>query len=308
MALCGCRGVMQNTAASERPGYLGLTTMLVLGSLYDADGSVKELDATSEATLRADIIARLGAEDPKDRLYPIYNFENALFPNEGIQYNSFSNGTRQVARKGLRSMTAEILDATGALVDNINDNCTKMVVFRADSCDKLLGRVGSDETKLRGEGITTLTADFEEATDARQGYGMLSFDYEPYVYEKLKDRRIFEGLDNINDVVGMLTAEFANVTVDSATEISFQVFDEHGYMNDKNYILGLVDANVFIVNETTAATVATSITYNSVSKTYTATFAAQTAGNTLEVKVLKSATEIDEYSYYGLTDLDLTAL
>lgn len=268
---------------------------------YGSDGTLNEIDLTVplDETFWTNWI---NAEDPRDRLLPLYEMENVSDMRATPEFKTWDSGNKSYITQGIREFSGIMLGPKGSapqLEGKINANRgNDLVMIAFDRQGNVLGKRGTDSTKLAGVQIASqsLYAILQKTQDKDVRQIMIGFDFANT--EQDGNLWMIKASDipfDVNSLEGLInvTGEFSSPTT---TTLTVKLVTDGGDAMSPVLVLGLT-APDFVSSDSAA----TSKIYNATDDsdvsitvvesppgTYTLTFVAQTAGDDLVVKPLKA--------------------
>ena len=285
---CNCTNGLSNTGRPNCVSLQSVTSKLIMVPLVANDGTPNFIDLSAPLPTWNDLI---NEADASKRWFPLPNFENVELPKAESQFEEANSGRMVFLRQGKRSFAGELWaeDSTPTLLGKLQNNrCVDFGVYIVDVNGNLVG------SKVNG-GLYPIAVDnpsfnptFTFATDSTTQKIMLGFDF-----DRLFDESTMymitptEAGINFNDLNGLVDVNLV-VTASSTTTLSFDAFLDYGTALNPIKFTGATSADFNLFNNDTAATVSITLVENlPLDGNYTATFTAQTAGDSLTLSVDK---------------------
>lgn len=286
---CNCASGLSNTGRPNCVSLQSVTSKLIMVPLVANDGTPNFIDLSAPLPTWADLI---NEADASKRWFPLPNFENVELPKADSQFEEANSGRMVFLRQGKRSFAGELWaeDSTPTLLGKLQNNrCVDFGIYIVDVNGNLVG------SKVNG-GLYPITVDnpsfnptFTFATDSTTQKIMLGFDF-----DRLFDESTMymitptEAGVNFNDLNGLVDVNL-EVSSLSSTDVTFDAFLDYGTAINPIKFTGAVSGDFVLYNNDTAATVSITLVENlPLEGNYTATFTAQTAGDSLTLSVDKA--------------------
>jgi len=311
MELCKCGDGLSNSGLPSCLELLSTASGIIMVPYMNSAGSVNAIDLT--ATLDAAYVtAKLNHVDPTYRWYPIQGIKNVEDLRGDPEFETFNDNSKMRVQDGIRTFKGFKPGVVPSYVGNINDaTCDKMGIFIIGVGGELQG---SD--KVAGFlyplliSANSWVANYFKPQDKAVSKMMLEFQIDPQENDRNLSYIAQTEFNNYNllSINGLQDATIENLTVDSATVVSFDVETMYGTAVTKNKVKGLVSADFVssdsavvakVYNEDTAADV-TVVAAEPTPGSYTLTFTAQTAGDVIRVKIKKNGFEFEETTFVAL--------
>jgi len=285
---CNCTSGLSNTGRPNCVSLQSVTSKLIMVPLTANDGTPNFIDLSAPLPTWADLI---NEADASKRWFPLPNFENVELPKADSQFEEANSGRMVFLRQGKRSFAGELWaeDSTPTLLGKLQNNrCVDFGVYIVDVNGNLVG------SKVNG-GLYPIAVDnpsfnptFTFATDSTTQKIMLGFDF-----DRLFDESTMymitptEAGVNFNDLNGLVDVNLI-ITSSSSTDLTFDAVLDYGTALNPIRFSGATSADFALFNNDTAATVLITVVENlPLEGNYTATFIAQTAGDSLTLSVEK---------------------
>jgi hypothetical protein len=286
---CNCASGLSNTGRPNCVSLQSVTSKLIMVPLVANDGTPNFIDLSAPLPTWADLI---NEADASKRWFPLPNFENVELPKADSQFEEANSGRMVFLRQGKRSFAGELWaeDSTPTLLGKLQNNrCVDFGIYIVDVTGNLVG------SKVNGR-LYPITVDnpsfnptFTFATDSTTQKIMLGFDF-----DRLFDESTMymitptEAGVNFNDLNGLVDVNLINDSI-STTDVTFDAVLDYGTALNPIKFSGAVSADFALYNNDTAATVSITLVENlPLEGNYTATFTAQTAGDSLTLSVDKA--------------------
>ena len=284
---CNCENGLSNTGTPSCVPIQSVTSTMVMVALTAKDGTLNGIDLNAPLP---SFTALINEPDASKRWFPLPKFENVELPKADSQFEEASSGRMVFLRQGKRSFTGELWaeDSSPTLLGKLQNNrCVDFGVYIIDVNGNLVGSEQSGFLRPIPVDNPSFNPTYTFATDATVSKIMVAFDF-----NRLFDESTMymitptEAGINFNDLTGLIDVNFLNSIITS-TSITFDAKLDYGTAINKILFKGAVSADFLLTNNTTVATVATTVVENS-DGNYTVSFIAQTTGDSLTLSIAKT--------------------
>lgn len=285
---CNCTNGLSNTGRPNCVSLQSVTSKLIMVPLVANDGTPNFIDLSAPLPTWSDLI---NEADASKRWFPLPNFENVELPKADSQFEEANSGRMVFLRQGKRSFAGELWaeDSTPTLLGKLQNNrCVDFGVYIVDVNGNLVGSKHDGGLYPIAVDNPSFNPTFTFATDSTTQKIMLGFDF-----DRLFDESTMymitptEAGINFNDLNGLVDVNLI-VTSSSATDITFDAVLDYGTALNPIKFTGALSADFALVNNTTSSVVAITVVENlPLEGNYTATFTAQTTGDSLTLSVNK---------------------
>jgi hypothetical protein len=260
---------------------------MVMVAITANDGTLNGIDLNAPLP---SFTALINEPDASKRWFPLPKFENVELPKADSQFEEASSGRMVFLRQGKRSFTGELWaeDSSPTLLGKMQNNrCVEFGVYIIDVNGNLVGSQQGGFLRPIPVDNPSFNPTYTFATDATVSKIMVAFDF-----NRLFDESTMymitptEAGINFNDLTGLIDVNFLNSIITS-TSITFDAKLDYGTAINKILFKGAVSADFLLTNNTTVATVATTVVENS-DGNYTVSFIAQTTGDSLTLSIAKT--------------------
>lgn len=256
MAVCKCNSGARNTG-SDCTSNPSPYAKLIFMNKKKEDGSLNGIDFEAEAVdgvIPASVIeAKLNDANPKDRWYPVGDFENVEDVRAEIVTQTFNSGNSVKIKDGIRSFTGLLLKKAPSYVGVLESfGCwSDLAVMFVDLDGNLVGE-SLDGNYLQGIKVdnNTLSAVYGKTTDTEVSAINLLFNYAQTVSDENLSMITADGLGiDLKSISGLLDAEIAGTA--TTTSASIEVTVNYGStINDKLKLTSLELGDFVILNAT----------------------------------------------------------
>ena len=281
---------------------------------YKNDGTTRNSIDVTSLTMGAQILALLSASIPStDRIYPFPRCENVNPNNRTETVFETAPSTRKYKIDGVGGVRTFMFELWGKnaahqILRELNKyGCSDVDFYLVDVAGTIWG-VKDDitSTTMRGYTMSTETFDsFKEyATDTTIQKAMIAWDMdnaecEENAYGITADELIATGGVSGTSLKGNISA-FQALTVISNTTASDVVFSGFGTANDRDDIVGLLQANFTVENtDVPAGNIVTGV-LEGPDGTYLITTSAQTAGENHKVTILATGYDVATQDFVAI--------
>jgi len=284
---CNCENGLSNTGTPNCVPIQSVTSTMVMVAITANDGTLNGIDLNAPLP---SFTALINEPDASKRWFPLPKFENVELPKADSQFEEASSGRMVFLRQGKRSFTGELWaeDSSPTLLGKMQNNrCVEFGVYIIDVNGNLVGSQQGGFLRPIPVDNPSFNPTYTFATDATVSKIMVAFDF-----NRLFDESTMymitptEAGINFNDLTGLIDVNFLNSIITS-TSITFDAKLDYGTAINKILFKGAVSADFLLTNNTTVATVATTVVENS-DGNYTVSFIAQTTGDSLTLSIAKT--------------------
>ena len=287
MALgCNCNSGLSNTGRPNCVPLQSVTSKLIMVPLKANDGSLNYIDLSLPLPTWDDLI---NEADASKRWFPLPNFENVELPKADSQFEEANSGRMVFLRQGKRSFSGELWaeDSTPTLLGKMQNNrCVDFGVYIVDVNGNLVGSKHDGGLYPIPVDNPSFNPTFVFATDSTTQKIMVTFDFDRLFDESTMYMITpLEAGINFNDLTGLVDVNFNDMGLSSTSYDAALVLDYGTALNPIQFV-GAVAADFELFNSTTSSVVSISVV-EAPAATYTFTFVAQTAGDTMILSVVK---------------------
>jgi len=293
MSACNCDITLSNTGTPSCVPIMGVGVKPVLVPLVADDGTENVLTISSYTGTQVEWDTRTENLDRSKRYYPLPEFKNVEDIKGDTIFESFNDTSNLFVQEGTRTYTGILPNQAPTLLDNLKAiKCTKFGMFIIDDQGNLIGNISSDGLSLKPIPVDNNTWNpiLIKSTDTTVQKIQLSFEFSRLT--KDEDLRMIkssgseiallglEGLVDLEAAFNTIVATGANAVISydrgEAAKIAFTG----------------AEADLTLYNETTLASVALSSATETPPGTYALVFVAQTAGDIMQLSVIKDGFEL----------------
>ena len=287
MALgCNCNSGLSNTGRPNCVPLQSVTSKLIMVPLKANDGTLNFIDLTAPIPTWNDLINQM---DASKRWFPLPNFENVELPKADSQFEEANSGRMVFLRQGKRSFSGELWaeDSTPTLLGKLQNNrCVDFGVYIVDVNGNLVGSKHDGGLYPIPVDNPSFNPTFVFATDSTTQKIMVTFDFDRLFDESTMYMITpLEAGINFNDISGLVDVNLTVVS-SSSTDITFDAKLDYGTALNPILFMGAVAGDFELYNNATSSIVTISLVEN-FDGNYTATFIAQTSGDSLTLSVNK---------------------
>jgi hypothetical protein len=272
---CGCSGTIRNTGVPNRQLKIEDGNTLIIVPLVADDGTENKV-LRSDTLNQAYFQAKVNATDPSKRWYPIGTFVNVTNERGESNYETFSDGTRARTYKAPRTFTGYLLNYAPAYAATIESlRCVKVGAYLVDDCGQLIGSFCPDATTPANDALKPIP--LNEASidslvmlqsDAAAGKVQMSVDFDQLFKDQTLRVLTSEEAGDAN-LLNLTKLQPTITTISGESTTGFVAAIELDYDSWTAVpIEGLVLADFYLYNESTAS----AITITSVTETPTGTY------------------------------------
>jgi hypothetical protein len=302
MAFCQCTKPLANTNVRGKEVTPGVVYKLWFQSLYSESGQRNSITVNNFAAENFSFDAT-----PLTRIYPVGPFENAEIPRAERVVQTFNSGRSAPTQQGVRSFSGLLVGAGQKSVGILDTfECQDIGFYLVDSCGNLTG-LGSDNDLLLYPipiASGSLATNFQMATDTTVAAVLLTFQVDQTMNDA--DLRVvpaaylatlstlFDNVLNVQVPVtrikGLTDVDILSNLPPSATSMTVRVNTDGGQINQYSLltgvpVTGLTTANFRVLNLTDGTELTPSAVTETANGTYALTYASQTVGDILAVRV-----------------------
>ena len=299
VTFCGCDGVIRDSGVPNSQLKIQDGTAIIVVPLYADDGTENKI-LRSDTLNQAFFQAKVNEPDPSKRWYPIGNFTNVTNERGESNFETFSDGSRARTFKPPRTMTGWLLGYNpvyAAMIESLR--CVKVGVYLIDDCGQPTGIYCEDAAGVAANDALLPIAVNESSvdslvilqSDAAAGKVQMSFDFSQLVKdENLRMLTAAEaGNANLLNLVKLIPT---NTTISLVAVTGFDAAIALDY--DKwtaQAITGLVLADFYLYNETTASVITITSVTESPAGTYGFVIPSQTSADVLTLSQSAATTK-----------------
>jgi hypothetical protein len=293
---CKCDSGLSNTGVPNCVTLQSVTSKFIMVPLEDSTGAKNYIDLT--ATLdQAYFEALVNQADASKRFFPLPLLENVALEKGDSTFEEAPSGRKVFIKQAKRSFAGELWEATPQLLSKIQDNrCVEFGIYIVDVNGSLVGSKVGDKLYPIPVDNQSFDARLMYATDTTVQKLMVSFDFYRLFDEGTLWLITSDEVMDFNLLEGLLDVEMEKVSA-TQTDLVLDATLMYGTALNPIKVSGLVLADFTLSDASTGANISL-LSVTAVANRYTLTFASQTAGLPVEVKVQKTG-------YVGelLTDL-----
>ena len=293
MSACNCDVTLSNTGTPNCAPIMGVGVKPIMVPLIADDGTENVITIATYTGTQVEWDARTENLYRSKRYYPLPEFKNVEDVKGDTIFESFNDTSNLFVQEGTRTYTGILPNETPNLLGNLkNAKCTKFGLFIVDDGGNLIGNISDDGLSLEPIPVdqNTWNPILIKTTDTTVQKIQLSFEFSRFA--KDEDLRVIKSSDsaiNLLDLDGLvdLAATFDTIVATGANAV---VNYDRGEAA-KVAFTG-AEADLTLYNETTLAVVALSSAVETPPGTYALVFVAQTAGDILQLSVIKDGFEL----------------
>ena len=292
MEVCSCDVTLGNTG---KPGckkaYL-VTKYLLLTAILGSTGTANSFDVSAGEPQSADITAAINATDPKDRIYPIGEFEDITDERAEAIFQEFNSGKKVRVREGFREFIGFVPNCEPLVEGKIKKaGCSAIGAFMVDAAGNFVFSAQQEDGIINTAypvhiDQDTLDVMYVKATDTTIAGLMIKFQWKSTEKDSWLRQvaasdldwngSILNGLIDVNGIT-------ANIVLDDTVDLT--LIDDYGFP-----VEGLVAGDFALANLTTPGPVAIDSVTEIAEGVYTIdyTTAAVGAGQELEATITKT--------------------
>lgn len=293
MIFCVCDGTLGNTGVPEKQRVISSGAKLIAVNMKASDGSFNQIGAGEDITA-AYLLDKLNEVDPTKRWYPIGEFKNQDDVRADPLTEAFSDGSNALTQQGVRTFTGWLVEYSSAYLAPLESfACQSFGLFVVDDCGSLIGSVTPDGANLRPIRVNEKmwSPTLIKANPTISSKVQLVFEWSQL--EKDKYLRLIKASEmgaNLLEAEGLLPLA-GNPTVLSATQFSLALKVQYDVFPNasKEVVPGWVQTDFSVFNVNTNSNVPVISSAEAPVGTYTLDIAAQTAGDALIVRNVRTS-------------------
>ena len=287
---CDCNAGLSNTGRPNCVPIFGITSSLIIVPLYANDGTKNGIDLTSALPSWSGLV---NEADASKRWFPLPAFENVELPKADSLFEEANSGRQVYLRQGKRSFSGELWaeDSTPTFLGKLQKSrCVDFGIFIVDVQGNLIGSQEGGYLYPIPVDNPSFDPKFMFATDSTTQKIMLGFDFDRLFDEStMYVINVDEAGQDFTQLEGLIDVNLLNLAL-TTTTASFTAKLDYGTAINKILYKGASATSDWSIDNLTDGT--TGITPSNVQDngdgSYVLTFASQTAGDELEVKVAKT--------------------
>lgn len=287
---CDCNAGLSNTGRPNCVPIFGITSSLIIVPLYANDGTKNGIDLTSALPSWSGLV---NEADASKRWFPLPAFENVELPKADSLFEEANSGRQVYLRQGKRSFSGELWaeDSTPTFLGKLQKSrCVDFGIFIVDVQGNLIGSQEGGYLYPIPVDNPSFDPKFMFATDSTTQKIMLGFDFDRLFDEStMYVINVDEAGQDFTQLEGLIDVNLLSLAV-TTTTASFTAKLDYGTAINKILYKGASATSDWSIDNLTDGT--TGITPSNVQDngdgSYVLTFASQTAGDELEVKVAKT--------------------
>lgn len=292
MEFCACSGSLSDTGTPNKQRVVASGVKFIAVPIKANDGTFNQILA-SDVIDEAYILAKVNEEDESKRWYPIGEFRNQEDIRADTEKEALTSGENVITRQGVRTYTGWLINFAPLYIKTLRSfQCMQFGVFVVDDCGSLTGSITKDGTALRPTRVNqnAWNPTYMKGTPSASAKVMLEFEFSQL--ERDEDLRVIsedeitadlletEGLLPLNGAMsGISTTGFT-----AAITVNYDIF----LNTAKEVVPAWVIGDFELTNKTTNSTIAISSVTEAPEGTYDFVIPAQTAGDVLELRNLKT--------------------
>jgi len=303
--ICDCDGGLKSLGEAGCPALFGRAYKYVFTTYFKSDGTVNELDLSSNPTLnKAYFDALLRANDPWIPSPEVMNYNTE---REDDKFEEFNNGTLSLfVQQGKRSVDGIWVNISANIAGIIKEyNCYNVGFYVITDLGQLIGMEGSGYKKLapikieKGSFSSKLMMQTNVALTVQKA--MVKFNYDVTMCDsklKMISPDSFTNYD-IKSLMGLVQVQIKAFASATSTSVKVVLDTDQGAITDPILVEGLAAGDFTLYNISDAA----SVSITSVSETlgqYTIVYSAQTAGDKMRMTAEKDGYKILDYYYLAV--------
>lgn len=302
MSACNCDITLSNTGTPSCVPIMGVGVKPILVPLIADDGTENVITIASYTGTQVEWDARTENTDRSKRYYPLPEFKNVEDVKGDTIFESFNDTSNLFVQEGTRTYTGILPNQAPTLLDNLKAiKCTKFGMFIIDDQGNLIGNISSDGLSLKPVPVDNNTWNpiLIKSTDTTVQKIQLSFEFSRLT--KDEDLRIIKAADSEISLLGLdglvdLGASFATIT---ATGAFATVSYDRGEAA-KVAFTGVVFGEWTLFNADTQLAVTVTSAAETPAGTYELVYVAQTAGDVLQLSLIKDGFELFKAEYIAV--------
>ncbi len=291
--ICACSAPFGNTGTSSVSTPSPVDKLLILVPEVANDGTINEIDLTSDVLNLAFFDAKFNHVDKSKRWYPVPEIENIEDVRGDPTLQTLNSGVNLIAQVGTRTFASQLIKREPEYLKELEKfACARFGAYVITVCGDLKGSTKVVD-KLRPIAINenNWNPNLVKATDSTVQAIALNFEWKRG--EKDSDIAQVNNGDitgiSLEDVEGLLDIiGDESLPIPLVTEISFDLFLKYGSKTNPIKVEGILLAEVSLLNETTELAVAPIAVTEISAGRYTVTFIAQTSADVIVPSVTKT--------------------
>ena len=294
---CGCDGVIRNTGVPNSQLKIQDGTSIIFVPLVADDGTENKI-VRSDTMNQAYFQAKVYDPDPSKRWYPMGSFTNVTNERAESSFETFSDNSRARTVRGLRTFTGWLLGYNPVYASTIESlRCTALGAYLVDDCGQVTG-VFCENAVAANDALLPIPLNESSIdslvilqSDAAAGKVQLQFDFSQlFKDENLRMLTATEAGDaNLLSLTKLQPVQTA-ISGESTTGFVAAVSLDYDSWTAVP-IEGMVLADFYLYNETTAAEVTPSSVTEAPAGTYTFVTPAQTTADILTLTQSSTTTK-----------------
>lgn len=293
MAACNCDITLNNTGTPSCTPIMGVGVKPVMVPLTADDGTANVITIASYTGSQAEWDARTENLDRSKRYYALPEFKNVEDVKGDTIFESFNDTSNLFVQEGTRTYTGVLPNQAPTLLGNLKDaKCTKFGLFIIDDCGNLIGNISSDGLSLEPVPVdqNTWNPILIKSTDTTVQKIQLSFEFSRLT--KDEDLRIIKASDSEISLLGLDGLVDLEAAFDTIVALGANAVVSYDRGEASKVAFTGAEADLTLFNKTDLSSVALSSATETPPGTYALVFAAQTAGDILQLSVIKDGFEL----------------
>jgi hypothetical protein len=243
--------------------------------------------------------AKVNATDETQRWFPLPLMKNVTNERGDDTYETFNDNSKSFALQGLRTFTGLIINQDSRYLEKIADfRCVKFGVYIVDLDGNLIGDMGTDGFLYPiPVDNQSWSPKYLPATDTTVSKVQISFDFKQSFLDKNIGMLTIEDFESdvaLLDLEGLLSMYGSLIGTPTTTSFSMYVYSAFGSANGGIPIEDVAQASWLLYNVTDAAAVTILTMTETPDGQYNFTFAAQTSGDILSLRLQTSVNGFDD--------------
>ena len=294
---CGCDGVIRNTGVPNSQLKIQDGTSIIFVPLVADDGTENKI-VRSDTMNQAYFQAKVYDPDPSKRWYPMGSFTNVTNERAESSFETFSDNSRARTVRGLRTFTGWLLGYNPVYASTIESlRCTALGAYLVDDCGQVTG-VFCENAVAANDALLPIPLNESSIdslvilqSDAAAGKVQLQFDFSQlFKDENLRMLTATEAGDaNLLSLTKLQPVQTA-ISGESTTGFVAAVSLDYDSWTAVP-IEGMVLADFYLYNETTAAAITVTSVTEAPAGTYTFVTPAQTSADVLTLTQSSTTTK-----------------
>ena len=302
--LCDCGGTLRTLGTSSCPVQIGRDYKWIFMPTYKADGTVYELDLSSNPALNAAYFAALIAQGAAVQwnVSPVVMNSDAERADDKTE--TFNNDTEmEFVQQGMKTVKGIWTKLPANLANTIKGwNCSSVSCFIITDQGQLLGLKGSAWQIMRPIKIQTgsFVSKFVQQNNVTIGVqkAMVQFNWDAAECDSnlvtIEPASFASGYD-IKSLNGLIQVDFIAHLANTATTVKVAANTNQGSLLNPVLVTGLIDTDFTVTNRTTGANVVVTGA-TEIDGKYVITYTSQT-GNLLALTCSKTGYQFATYNY-----------